>query len=69
MDEKNSHTYKTTNALITIHGFTPGTAILSITGIKDSSNHAGVWMSPTELRELGIALLYCASTICEGDND
>lgn len=57
MEEKSSRTWKTKNALVTVHGFSAGTAILNIqvfTG--DSPNRAAVWMSPEELRDLGLAI-------------
>ena len=56
MSEVNSQSWKLRNAIVTIHDFSAGTAILNITVTTGPTpSHAAVWVSPTELRELASA--------------
>lgn len=64
MHQMNSKMWRLTNACVTVHGFSEGTAIFNIVGSKEIGNFASIWVSPEEMRNLGYALIGAANTIC-----
>lgn len=62
ISEQTSRTFKLKNALVTIHGWSAGTAILNVTSTKEPT-HISVWVSPPELRDLAKAFEEIADTM------
>lgn len=62
---KASYTWRIVNAIVTLHGFSAGTAILNITSTKEHGNHVSIWVSPEELKQIANQFLAVADRACE----
>lgn len=52
IEEVKSQTIRLKNAIVTIHGWSAGTAILTIGSTREPENHAQIWVGYDELEGL-----------------